>query len=322
MAGLLETIARRLLSGNEPKKTVRTVRKTVPRTVYTSATSTGNVTGTETAEHKASEPIASATTEASVANAWVMNSTITESDVSVLDNAEPVVTEIDRTIKRERTNRELGREDYLLNQIDEFREKAQQLQELLLSKESKVAELQNIVDEREGKAKELESILSERQKKADGITEEMTKQIDSLIGKVTAKMDEIGVSIHESMNASLNASVSVIGRDITESRQLSEKQIEELQELKDLLATLTPQLETVKAELSDKVHTENVKCYRNISDLFKSMEDKMDKMEEIQKSVGTVRKCAITIIVFTVLNMLGLVALALYELGVFQMLLG
>ena len=322
MAGLLETIARRLLSGNEPKKTVRTVRRTVPRTAYSTTTNATDNTHVTEAASTADETIASASVEDSVANAWVMNSTITESDASELKKTESVVTEIDRTIKRERTNRELGREDYLLNQIDEFREKAQQLQELLLSKESKVAELQNIVDEREGKAKELESILTERQKKADGITEEMTKQIDSLIGKVTEKMDAIGISINESMNASLNASVSAVGREITESRQLSEKQIEELQELKDLLATITPQLETVKAELSDKVHTENVKCYRNISDLFKSMEDKMDKMEEIQKSVGSVHKCAIAIIVFTILNMLGLGALALYELGVFQMLLG
>ena len=53
----------------------------------------------------------------------------------------------DRTFKRERTNREVDREDLLLSQIDEFREKAQQLQSLLLSKESKVAELQNIVDD-------------------------------------------------------------------------------------------------------------------------------------------------------------------------------
>ena len=321
MAGLLETIARRLLSGNEPKKTVRTVRRTVPRAAYSNASDTQKQTHSTETTSTAGESIPSPV-EDSVVNTWVMNSTITESDIPESDKTDGGMTEIDRTIKRERTNRELGREDYLLNQIDEFREKAQQLQELLLSKESKVAELQNIVDEREGKAKELESILTERQKKADGITEEMTKQIDSLIGKVTAKMDEIGVSINESMNASMNASVSAVGKEITESRQLSEKQLAELQELKDLLATLTPQLETVKAELSDKVHTENVKCYRNISDLFKSMEDKMDKMEEIQKSVGSVRKCAVAIIVFTILNMLGLVALALYELGVFQMLLG
>ena len=271
MAGLLETIAKRLLGGGESKKTYTNTQQSTTKTAYV-------------------KPV-------------------------VQQPKQDAVTAFDRTFKRERTNREVEREDLLLSQIDEFREKAQQLQSLLLSKESKVAELQNIVDEREGKAKELESILSERQRQADGITEEMTKQIDSLIGKVSAKMDEIGYSIVNSVNDN-------VGRELTETRQLSEKQIEELNELRDLLATLTPQLETVKTELSEKIHVENVKCYRNILDLFKSMEAKMDQVDEVQQRVSSVHKCSVAIIILTILNMLGLAALALYELGVFQLLLG
>lgn len=285
MANLLETLAKRLLGVKEPKKTYTSTHTNVQKTAYVKPV-------TEEAKQDVS------------AEDWVKNSTIRES-----------VQAFDRTFKRERTNREVEREDLLLSQIDEFREKAQQLQSLLLSKESKVAELQNIVDEKEGKAKELESILNERQRQADGITEEMTKQIDSLIGKVSAKMDEIGNSIANSVNNN-------VGKELEETRQLSEKQIEELNELRDLLATLTPQLETVKTELSDKIHTENVKCFRNILDLFKSMEVKMDQVDEVRQSVKSVRKCSIVIIILTVLNMLGLAAFALYELGVFRLLLG
>ena len=60
-------------------------------------------------------------------------------------------------------------EDLLISQIDEFREKAKQLQVLLAAKESKAAELQSLVDERAGKAQELEHILTERQEEADKI---------------------------------------------------------------------------------------------------------------------------------------------------------
>lgn len=289
MANLLETIVRQLLNTRAPRKTVKATARTMPKTAYTS-TPGQTVTVGESAKIK---PI-----DTPSANAWVKNSTI--SDVA---NAT-----FDRTIKRERIHREVGREDLLLNQIDEFREKAQQLQDLLLSKESKAVELQNIVDEREGKAKELEYILSERQRKADGITEEMTKQIDTLIGKVSAKMDEIGTSINET-----------VGKELSDNRELNEKQITEL---KELLASITPQLETIKTELSEKVHTENVKCYRNISDLFKSMEDKLDKVNDVEQKVNSVQKCTIAIIILTVINMLGLTALALYELGIFQLLLG
>lgn len=288
MAGLLDMIAKRLFGSTG---------KTAQKTTYS----------TTSAKPWTQEPVEKLKKPAPLKT----ESSPEENEPQVTSG----ITAYDRTFKRERTNREVGREDLLLSQIDEFREKAQQLQNLLLSKESKVAELQNIVDEREGKAKELESILTERQRQADTISAEMTKQIDNLIGKVSAKMDEIGNSITSSVNES-------VGKELTESRQLTEKQIEELNELRELLETITPQLETVKAELSDKIHTENVKCYRNILDLFKSMEEKMEVVEEVDRGVATVRKCSIALIVFAVLNMLGLTALALYELGIFQLLLG
>ena len=44
---------------------------------------------------------------------------------------------------------------------------------------------------------------------------------------------------------------------------------EKAKELKDSLAQIEEQLTTAKTEISEKVHTENVKCYRNISDLFR-----------------------------------------------------
>ena len=61
----------------------------------------------------------------------------------------------------------MDKDDFLLAQIDEFREKAKQLQEMLITKESKAKELQTIVQEREVKADELQQILDERQEKVD-----------------------------------------------------------------------------------------------------------------------------------------------------------
>lgn len=264
MAGLLETIVRRLTGNARPRKTVRVVRRAALD--ITTDTPKMNTTGT---------------TEAN-----------------------------DRTIRPERTQIDVEKEDYLLNQIDEFREKAQQLQELLLSKESKVMELQTIVDEREGQAKALEDILSEKQKEADGITKAVSahvegisaainEQIDGLIGKVTAKMDELGVSI---------------GQELEEGQKLSEEQATEL---KTVLESLTGQLETMKSELADKVHTENVKGYRNVSDLFKCMEDKLDSVNGLKQQLETVQKHNMLVIILAGLNLLGLAALALLQLGVF-----
>ena len=277
MAGLLDMIAKRLFGSTG---------KTAQKTTYS----------TTSAKPWTQEPVEKLKKPAPLKT----ESSPEENEPQVTSG----ITAYDRTFKRERTNREVGREDLLLSQIDEFREKAQQLQNLLLSKESKVAELQNIVDEREGKAKELQNILEERQRKADGITEEMNKQIDNLIEKVTAKMSEIEASMSE---------------DLADGRKISEEQAAQM---KESLAALTTQLESLKADLSDKIHSENVKCYRNVADLLKGLEDKMDKVSVVEKKVGAVHKFVIAVIILTAINMVGLTVFALFQLGAFRMFLG
>lgn len=288
MAGLLNRIAKQILGEQKPVAQKTASVKTTPVKV---------------------KPV-----ERPMANEWVKNSTISDPMASIdlvieketdenVEN-ETTVTAIDRTVKRERTKIDVEKEDYLLNQIDEFREKAQQLQDLLLSKESKVMELQTIVDEREVKAQELENILNERQRRADGITEEVSKQIDNLIEKVSAKMEEIGTTI---------------GADLKDGQKLSEEQVAQLRET---LESLTEQLDTIKGELSEKVHSENVKCYRNIADLFKSMDEKLDAVkndnQETMQKVASIHKCTIAIIILTVLNAIGLILSLLLNAGAFR----
>lgn len=136
-------------------------------------------------------------------------------------------TEIQPEVQERKVN-VVSREDFLLSQIDEFRERAKQLQSLLDSRETEAQELQTLVDERQEKADALGQILEERQKKADGFTAEVEKQIDRLIGKVSAKMEEIEVSMKE---------------DVADGKRLNE---EKAKELKDSLAQIEEQLTTAK----------------------------------------------------------------------------
>ena len=300
MAGLLDRIARQVRNSLEPKKTEQSRPKTMSQTANRPPVVVMPV-----------KPV---------------------SHENVIITLEKEMTTENIIVENVPANKAIEKDDYLLAQIDEFRAKAQQLQNLLLTKESKVQELQEIVDEREIKAKELEYILDERQKKADGITEEVTKQIDSLIDNVSEKMEAIGASL---------------GKELQEGQRINERQLEELkntlgdlngqqmeeikgalgslsaqqaEDLKNALSELNTQLEVVKTDLSDKVHSENVQCYRNLADLLKSVEEKLDKANVIEKKVSSVHKCTIAVIVLSVINMLGLTALALYELGVFQLL--
>lgn len=200
--------------------------------------------------------------------------------------------------KLERIRRKLENQDYLLSQIDEFREKAMQLQELLVSRESKAKELQTIVEEREVKAEELQHILDERQEKADGITAEVSKKINVLIEKVAQKMDEV--------EASMKA-------ELANGNELSAQQA---QQLKDTLTEVTTQLETIKGELSEKIHSENVICYRNMADLMKGIEDKLDDFTVLQDTVDTNKKLSILGIVLGGVNLIALIALILVSFGI------
>lgn len=244
----------------------------------------------------------------------------------------------------ERTQREVEKEDFLISQIDEFREKAKQLQQLLIAKESKVQELQSLVDEREDKAQELEQILTERQEEADKIAVDFGRKVDELTDKVTSKMTEIEKSISNqvsevkrvseeqlSSNRQLNEEQIAANKRLSEEQLATNKQFLEEQaiankklsegqiaEVKELLENATTQLESIKTDLSEKVHTENVKCYRNIQDLFNEFDSKIEKMDEMEQGVGSVKGYVKCLSWFSILNFVVLIGFILYSLGVFN----
>lgn len=245
---------------------------------------------------------------------------------------------------QERIQKDVENEDLLLSQIDEFREKAKQLQELLAAKESKVQELQSIVSEREDKAQELEQILTERQEEADQLVGDFSRKVDELAAKVTNKMEEIEQNISGQIAEVKRASAEQLEinhrineEQISANRKLSEEQLAtnkqfleeqaiankklsegQIAEVKALLENATSQLESIKTDLSEKVHSENVKCYRNIQDLFNEFGSKIEKMDEMEKGVGAVKGYVKCLTWFSVLNFVLLIAMILYSLGVFN----
>lgn len=192
----------------------------------------------------------------------------------------------------------VSKEDFLLSQIDEFRERAKQLQSLLDTKETQAQELQSLVDERQEKADALDQILQERQEKADSLTSEVEKQIDNIIAKVAAKMDEIEATMKD---------------DVADGKRFNE---EKAKELKESLEQVQEQLTVVKNDLSEKVHSENVKCYRNVQDLFRSMDEKVDRLAQIESKLGRTQGLVTVSLIFGILNFGILIALLLLNLGV------
>ena len=254
-------------------------------------------------------------------------------NVRLLNRNKPEESGQMHTQEQERTQKDVENEDLLINQIDEFREKAKQLQVLLEAKESKAAELQSLVDERAGKAQELEHILTERQEEADKIVTEFGRKVDALADKVTTKMADIRKTSEEqiALNRRMNEEQTASNRKLNEEQIAANKQFLEEQaiankklsegqiaEVKELLENATSQLESIKTDLSEKVHTENVKCYRNIQDLFNEFDSKIEKMDEMEGGVDSVKGYVKLLSWFSILNFVVLIIFILYSMGVFH----
>ena len=110
------------------------------------------------------------------------------------------------------------------------------------------------------------------------------------------------------------------GKQFIEEQTAANKKVsdEQVAEVKALLENATSQLDSIKTDLSEKVHSENVKCYRNIQDLFNEFDSKIEKMDEMEKSVGAVKGYVKVLSWFSIINFVMLVAFILYSLGVFN----
>lgn len=187
---------------------------------------------------------------------------------------------ISRQVKIRSEKEEKDMDDYLLKQIDEFREKAEQLQELINTKETKVRELQLLVDERESKASKLKLVLDERQKEADSLVGNVEEQVDGLLKK-----------IEEQQNANTA-------------------------EIKQVLGNVTTGLNTVKTDVSEKVHTENVKCYRNIQGLFDEFSENQKEVEIADESMQKIKNPLGAVIGLLIVNLGATIAILLNLFGV------
>lgn len=204
-----------------------------------------------------------------------------------------------RKQERERTIENVEKEDFLLSQIDEFREKAKQLQGLLASKENKVQQLQEIVEEREGKAKELSDMIGEQQDAADRVVAGVGTQIDGMIAKVDAKLNEMNQAFAERLAENAVGSAD----QAEEVRKLIDEHNEKL---KETIGGLNGQFETLKNEICEKIHTEDVQCYRNMQTLIDESDSKIEALQEEIGKIASMKAMLVVIIIITVLDFAGL----------------
>lgn len=228
--------------------------------------------------------------------------------------------------KRQKKGRELNnvdKEDFLLKQIDEFREKAKQLQELLISKESKVVELQSIVEEREEvaeqlqeEAEQLQDVLNERKEAAEGLLGDVQSHMRSMMEQVERKLNDLA----EKIAADVNETTGRTAEQTAEQTAVIKSALEDISTQLDQITfeEITKQLDQMKLELAEKIHTEDVKCYRNMAKLVEEQTVKIEENDALEEAVGGIKGYVKVIIGISVVNSVALVVLILYSLGIIR----
>ncbi len=250
----------------------------------------------------------------------------------------------------------MQKEDFFLKQIDEFKEKAKYLHNLMTTKESKVEELEGVLEEKEEKAKNLQEILDGKQEEADKLTQNVRVQVDSLISRVDAQMRAMDETISSEINtleeqiseqiveinsnsrqgmAELDKKIQDFSKSASEQLEGQTKsiratlqgfssdlakisaEVEKLAEASDQEDEGDDKLETVKTELSEKIHRENVKCYRNIQTLLEELEAKIEHVEVGTQSMKVMKSYFGVLIILGVINFVGVVAIIAHMFGFF-----
>ena len=233
---------------------------------------------------------------------------------------------------------DMKKEDFLLQQIDEFREKAKQLQQLMKNREIKAKELQGVVDEREAKANELDSLIHVRKGEADKIMKNVSVRIDTMSAGVRNEMSDLSDSLSKEVSGLTQNLTHELNQSAEKTRQVVEaatqnmidqntrsleglkEQLEQLghkEQINELSTEMNSQITTLRTDIADKIHAEDVKCYRNIqasmdqqSKLLSEGDEKtrqhiQEQVDNLSQQMRSQSRLSKVTLAFTILNFLG-----------------
>ena len=190
-------------------------------------------------------------------------------------------------------------EDLLIAQIDAFRDKATQLQQLIAAKEQKAAELEALVKEKEAINVKLQDELSRKQEEADKLVVDVETQVDRMMQVVKTNMDQLEIDIKGQVS------------DNQESYE------EHNRNLQDTLRSVSDGLDTIQSELSEKTHSESVHLYRLIQDLLKEHDNSEEQAVKALEHYSSLKKFSVVIIILLLLTMGVSIASFIISLGIF-----
>lgn len=243
---------------------------------------------------------------------------------------------------------DMEKEDFLLKQIDEFRDKAKQLQQLMVNRETKARELEHTVAKQREKADRMDQVLQVRRGEADKIMRQVSQQINGMSEDVCREMTtftdavsrevgglgqslthEISQSTERTRAAVETAAQQMIDQNTRSLEGLKEQleQLGHLEQIGELSTEMNDKITTLRADIADRIHAEDVKCYRNIQASMdeqsrmlsegdeKTREHIREQVDQLSTRMSGQSKLVKASLVFTILDFVGIVGILVYLLA-------
>lgn len=213
------------------------------------------------------------------------------------------------------------------------------------SRETKAKELQGVVDERQAKASELDSLIQVRRGEADKIMDNVTERIDAMSAGVRNEMSGLSDTVSrqvsglsQNLSYELNQSTektrqvveaatqNMIDQNTRSLEGLKEQldQLGHLEQIGELSNEMNSQISTLKTDIADKIHAEDVKCYRNIqasmdeqSKLLSEGDEKtrqhiQEQVDNLSRQMRSQAKLSKVSFAFTIMNFLGVIGILVF----------
>ncbi len=207
-------------------------------------------------------------------------------------------------------------------QGSELRKKSSHMKEQLNAARERIAQLESQIDKLKEESTKVEQHLDTQREDIDQLITGVSVQIQEMIDSLNLKMEEIDFKTQRQISE-LQGTTDQI-QDIAEStKQIDEikAMIENLEQQKTSLDEINEKSEDIKQELFEKIHTENVACYRNMKSLVTELHEDVNDMEISEDSLLRIRKSFKGLKFFSIFSLLSFAValfILLYILGVIR----
>ena len=228
-------------------------------------------------------------------------------------------------------------EDSLLSQIDAFRDKAEKLQNMMNEREQQMGgyqggysagpdisrELDRMIqsvnasisaitsrlNQQDSTLSNIESRLSSQDGTLSGIDSRLSSQDGTLMGIENKLTQQDGTLANIDNRLSMQDSQMAAQPAVPVAAPVSEELKGQLDGISGDISKLSADTRSMQEELSEKIHSENVKVYRNLNDVIKENDGGEENKNEIIKKIKSVKTSANLALIFGIFDFAGIGAL-------------